>query len=72
MLKRIGMLLCVLALGMFLIGCGGGEKKPAPKGPEKPPEKAATTPGGETPPPTKETPPAPTTEKPADKPEEKS
>lgn len=34
MLKRIGLLLCVLALGMFLIGCGGETKKPAPKGPE--------------------------------------
>ena len=36
MLKRIGLLLCVFALGMFLIGCGGETKKPPVKTPEKP------------------------------------
>jgi|GEM_PF-1950798 len=60
MLKRIGLLLCVLALGMFLIGCGGEAKKPTPTTPEKTPA-GATEKSAET---------TPTAEKPADKPAE--
>lgn len=57
MVKRIGLLLCVLALGMFVIGCGGETKKPTPKPttPEKPAAGATEQ---------------PTTEKPAEKPAE--